>query len=90
MDLTGWLADRNPQAALRFVDRLEADVMVLVDQPFLAPVWEGHPHNAVRRLRSGNHLIYYEAHEDKQEIHILTVRHARERPPALTDVGKEE
>ena len=89
LEYTGWLADRNPEAALRFVDTLEADVAGLADHPLLAPVWDAYPRQAVRRLLSGSYLVYNEVREGTQEVYILTVRHARERPPLEDDVRSD-
>jgi plasmid stabilization system protein ParE len=86
LDHTGWLADRNPAAAVRFVDQVSEQAAVLLEHPHLAPLWELHPEMGVRRLVTGKHLIYYEVLEDLEVVLILTVRHARERVPEPDDV----
>jgi plasmid stabilization system protein ParE len=86
LDHTGWLADRNPEAALRFVGQVVSQAEALLDHPHLGPIWDLHPAMGVRRLVSGKHLIYYEVLQDQQAILVLTVRHSRERVPELDAV----
>lgn len=84
-----WVAEHSADAALRLIHDVERRVGQLADFPELGPVWPMHPETGVRCLVCGKYVVYYEVVSGQEEVHVLTVRHGREREPALGGMRRE-
>jgi plasmid stabilization system protein ParE len=85
-----WVAQHSRGAALRLLERIEADVQQLATFPELGPVWWKHPGTGIRILVSGKHVVYYELVQADSEVHVLSVRHGREQEPEPSDFERRE
>lgn len=77
-EIEEWLYERSPAASAQFVDRIERDVGRLADHPALGPLWQRHPSLGVRRLVTGKYLVFYQLIHEREEVLVLTLRHARQ------------
>jgi toxin ParE1/3/4 len=77
-----YVANDNPTAATRLLERIDARVSSLEHHPFLG---EHQPKfgNNTRRLIEGNYLIYYDVLPDA--VHVLRVFHAARKIEELFD-----
>jgi toxin ParE1/3/4 len=77
VDIFSYIANENPFAAARVVDRIEAVASSLGDRPGMGTVTD---QQSIRRFPvSGTpYLIFYEVFED--EVAIIHIRHGARQP----------
>lgn len=76
-EIVRFIAQDDPQAAIRFGDYLVDRAQLLADFPELGTPYRNRPH--VRRLLCKPYLIYYRLRRDKQLIEIMDFWHTARR-----------
>jgi len=81
-----YIADRNPEAALHFIQELREKCESLSDAPRGYPLVPRYEHLGIRRRPFGNYLIFYRVGTDLIEVvHVL--HGARDYEPLLFPEG---
>jgi toxin ParE1/3/4 len=79
------IAADDPRIARRFVERIRDHCAHLARFPDMGrarpDVYPG-----VRSLAHGSYVIYYQRHEDADEVHVLRIWHGRRLTPAIADL----
>jgi toxin ParE1/3/4 len=76
-----FIANENPDAALRFGNTLIDRVAVLEHFPMLGPPYSKRP--GVRKLVSRPYIIFYRFREENHAVDILRYWHGAQREPDL-------
>lgn len=75
--------DAARRLVLRVFDRLDA----VADLPQSAPRWHAVEDAAFRRLVVDDFILIYRIDLEAGQIQVLSMRHGRQRPPAVDEVG---
>ena len=76
-----FIAEENPDAAVRFGNALIDRVTILENFPLLGPPYSKRP--GVRKLVSRPYIIYYRFREQENSVDILRYWHGSRGEPAL-------
>ncbi len=76
-EITGWIDERDPMAAARFLTKLSSSASLLADNPELGQVNPLRPQ--FRRLRVDDFILEYRV--VLGEVRIRTVYHGHYEPP---------
>ena len=76
-----YLAERNPDAALRLRDGLLEHVNILASFPLIGPCYPKGTRGPLRQIVFRSYRIFYDASEPLRRVEILHIRHgARDEP----------
>ena len=76
-----FIAEENPDAAVRFGNALIDRVAILKNFPLLGPPYAKRP--GVRKLVSRPYIIFYRFREAENSVDILRYWHGAQREPEL-------
>lgn len=82
------IAEENPAAARRVVERLLDRVAMLAEVPRSGPAYAEASEPELREVNVGKHRVIYRVIEASEQIDILTVRHGRQRLLASSRAGR--
>ena len=82
-----FIAAENPGAARRMLEQVSLRVGGLAEMPRSGRVYPGADDPELRELVIGAHRVIYLVAEHERVIHVLTVRHGRQRPRSPDDLG---
>ncbi|MBI3823377.1 MAG: type II toxin-antitoxin system RelE/ParE family toxin [Planctomycetes bacterium] len=80
-ELRDYIAEDNPSAADRVVERILARVERLKWTPRMGIVYRKTGKYPIRKIVSGKYRIFYRIIEDEQRVEILVVWHGARRDP---------
>lgn len=85
-DIQTYIATDNISAAARVASEIRRTIETLETYPLIGQIYEG----AVRRLVVTRYpyVIFYEVNQTAELINVLTVQHAHQRLPKLTQIQK--
>jgi plasmid stabilization system protein ParE len=80
--IASWWNDHRPAAPRMFQTELDRAVLLLAEQPEIAPRVRarGRPNLRVLTLRRSGYLVFYELDVAARRVTVVRVRHARRRP----------
>lgn len=80
-DICAYIAQHNPEAALRMGQGILSHVEILASFPFIGPTYPRGVQGPLREIVFHSYRIFYDADERSRSVEILHVRHgAREEP----------
>jgi toxin ParE1/3/4 len=80
-EICAYIAQHDPQAALRMGNGILDHVQILTRFPFIGPAYPRGTQGPLRQIVFRSYRIYYDVSEESQRVDILHVWHgAREDP----------
>ncbi len=82
-EVCSYVAQDDPQAALRLGRGILDHVRVLASFPFIGPTCPRGARGTLREIVFRSHRIFYDVSEESQSVEILHVWHGRRDEPAF-------
>ncbi|MGO8792973.1 MAG: type II toxin-antitoxin system RelE/ParE family toxin [Terriglobia bacterium] len=80
-EICSFVAQDDPQAALRLGRGILAHVRVLASFPFIGPTYPRGVRGTLREIVFRSHRIFYDVNEESHSVEILHVWHGRRDEP---------
>jgi toxin ParE1/3/4 len=81
--LCSYIAQHNPDAALRIGNGVLEHVRVLAQFPFIGPTYPRGSGGPLREVVFRSYRIFYDVSEETRQVEILHVRHGARDEPEL-------
>jgi len=82
-DSCSYIAQHNPQAAIRLARGILKHVRVLASFPFIGPTYPRGARGSLREIVFGSYRIFYDVREKSRSVEILHVWHGRRDEPTF-------
>jgi toxin ParE1/3/4 len=82
-EIWAYLAQRDPQAALRIGRGILAHTRVLANFPYIGPAYPRGSRGSLREITVPPYRIFYDVGKDSQTVEILHVWHGARDEPAF-------
>ena len=82
-EVCAYVAQDDPQAAVRLGRGILDHVRVLASFPFIGPTYPRGVRGTLREIVFGSHRIFYDVSKESHSVEILHVWHGRRDEPAF-------